>query len=241
MPRGQPDYGMTQPSAYIASLSDMAELAARLGSIVLFDRRGRVIYLDDCEGTVLKGYPTVLGDGGIAFDTVYPHSGSQCIKFTSGTGRLNHAMIEKRFPPLLSKRVGLEFCFSQPDTDTVLYLVITYHDGTNSHSGKIRLEFNAQTLDYQTGPLVYTKIADLDAFHGGTFLYYPVKVVIDIEASTFVRVLLAGTQHAIPTLPLYTAASPAAPHFSFGIDLEQRAGTGGVIYSDDIIITEDEV
>lgn len=241
MPRGQPDYGMTQPSAYIASLSDMGELAARLGSIVLFDRRGRVIYLDDCEGTVLKGYPTLVGGGAIVLDAVYPNSGSQCIKFTSGPAAIDHAMLEKRFPPLLSERVGLEFLFSQPDTDTTLALLIQYHDGTNSHSGRIRLEFNAKTLDYQSGAIAYTLIADLDAFHAGTFLYYPVKLVIDIETSTFVRVLFAGTQHDISTLPLYTVASGAAPHFSFGIDLDRRAGTGGVVYIDDIIITEDEV
>ncbi|GAJ22875.1 unnamed protein product, partial [marine sediment metagenome] len=54
MPRGQPDYGGHAAKEITGSLSDMAELATRLGSIVTFDRRGDVAFLDDYESGIEK-------------------------------------------------------------------------------------------------------------------------------------------------------------------------------------------
>lgn len=240
MARGQADFGAYTAETYLAGLSDMAELAVRLGSIVIFDRRGKVIDLDDCEGTLFKWYPTLVGDGAAIFDSTNPKSGSQCIKLTSGGGLGDHAAIEKRFPPLASQILGFEICFSQPDTDTYLDIIITYHDGTNSHSGKLRIDFNAKTISYWEGAAIYTKILDVDEFHEGTFFYYPIKLVVDLSLNYFKRLLFAGTEYDLSTYPLRTTGSGAAPHFSFTLDLVRRTGAGGDIYIDDSIITEDE-
>ncbi|GAH95398.1 unnamed protein product, partial [marine sediment metagenome] len=40
--RGQPDYAALAPKEIAASISDMGEVAARLGSIVTYDKRGDV-------------------------------------------------------------------------------------------------------------------------------------------------------------------------------------------------------
>lgn len=61
MPRGMPDWGEYSPQEVVSKLLDNAELAARLGSPVLFDRRGTVIFMDDFNcgvnhwDTVTKG------------------------------------------------------------------------------------------------------------------------------------------------------------------------------------------
>ena len=54
MAHGHPDYGGAAPLATVYTLQDLAELAARLGSIDVFDRRGNVLLLDDFESGIKK-------------------------------------------------------------------------------------------------------------------------------------------------------------------------------------------
>ncbi len=240
MGRGQRDFASTQALTYTATLSDMAELAVRLGSIDIFDRRGQVIDMDDCEATVFKWFKSILGGGSAVYDGSFPKSGSQCIKFTTGTGALHNTHIEKRFVPLLSQRLGIEFSFSQPDTDTNLYMALGYLDGTNSHVGKIKVDFNAKKLSYLDSAGVYQEITDVSEFHAGTFLYYPTKVVVDFSADKFTRLLFAGTEYDLSSFLLREAASVSAPYITYSITLERRASSGGVLYADDFILTQDE-
>ncbi|GAI49683.1 unnamed protein product, partial [marine sediment metagenome] len=68
MSRGQPDYGSSAVKEVAGTLADMGELAARLSSIVEYDRRGDVVYLDDFEEPVLKWSPLAAGAGYIRLD-----------------------------------------------------------------------------------------------------------------------------------------------------------------------------
>ncbi|GAH83946.1 unnamed protein product, partial [marine sediment metagenome] len=84
MPRGQPDFGMYASASTIGSVSDLAELAVRLGSINIFDRRGKVIDFDDFED-VRKGWEFELLGGATAVRaSTAPKSGSQHWILTTG-------------------------------------------------------------------------------------------------------------------------------------------------------------
>jgi len=54
MPRGHPDYGQAGPTSLIATVPDLGELAARLGSNNTWDRRGFILWYDDFEASVLR-------------------------------------------------------------------------------------------------------------------------------------------------------------------------------------------
>ncbi len=240
MARGQPDYGPSHRSIYGAGLSDLGELAVRLGSPVIFDRRGQVIDYDDFEGTVLKWTVIQIGSGAAALDSTMPRSGAQGVKLTSGSGALNHATLSKGFTPLASQRLGLECVFANPSTDTYLVLQIGYFDGTTSYLAGIRFDFNAQKIAYRTGGLAYTDIIDTDAFNTTSFFYFPIKLVADFEAGLFVRLLFGGAQHDLSAYPIFSTDSATNPKLDFRIAHERRAGTGDAVYIDDVILTQDE-
>ena len=54
MPRGQADFGQYAVKEVSASISDMGEVAARLGSIDIYDKRGDVVFFDNFEGAFLR-------------------------------------------------------------------------------------------------------------------------------------------------------------------------------------------
>ena len=58
-----PDYGRLSAQATVFPVTDLGELAARLGSIVSHDRRGDVIWLDGFEDGLDKWQPTTSGSG----------------------------------------------------------------------------------------------------------------------------------------------------------------------------------
>lgn len=241
MPRGQRDYGMYGSETYVGSLADMAELAARLGSIVLFDRRGKVIDLDDCETPFLKWTPTDVGNGAVALDNTYPKSGSQCIKLTSGDGRNDHGTISKGFMPLSSKRLGLEFIFSQPSTNVYLQLKMIYFDGAKVYRAGLRLDFNGEAIGYQTGELDWTDIIEVKTFDTSAFFYYPIKFVVDFPTGRYVRLMYGGREYDLSAYTIWSDDDILTPpHLRFVIACLWRAGAGSDIYIDDIIFTEDE-
>jgi len=240
MPRGQPDFGMYAPQTYVAGLADMAELAVRLGSIVIFDRRGKVIELDDCESPKFKWWTERVGDGALVLDNRTPKSGGQCIKLTSGTANGNYVRIQKSFAPQVSLRVGMECSFCFPDTDTLFSIYTIWFDGAKRYLASVQIDFNAKTLSYATGWFTFTQFATTDAFFPGLFCYYPIKLVADYEVRKHARLLLADKEYDISAFALGESDSILKPHYTWGVRLDRRANTGGSIYVDDFILTQDE-
>ena len=59
-----PDYTTKYKTAIVFGNLDHAELAARLGSIDIYDRRGAVIDLDNFEAPYMRWIGETLGGGG---------------------------------------------------------------------------------------------------------------------------------------------------------------------------------
>ena len=148
MPRGQPDFGMYAAESVVAGLSDMAELAVRLGSISIFDRRGKVIDFDDFEGVLLKWRAVGAGLATAKFSSASAKSGSQSILLNVKAALPSTIELYRGIRPLLSKRLGLEIAYAKPDTTAILVIRLAYFDGTNITKGEIRLHFSTLDLWY---------------------------------------------------------------------------------------------
>ncbi|KKM13586.1 hypothetical protein LCGC14_1714710 [marine sediment metagenome] len=240
MSRGQPDFGMYAPQAYGASLSDMAELAVRLGSINIFDRRGKVFDLDDCEATLLKWVVATVGNGAAAFDNTSPKSGGQCIKMTSGDGALDGVSMAKAFSLFDAKRLGFEFSFALPSSHVSLTIIIDNYDATSHYKAEIKIDFNAQTLSYLDSSNAFVELATPDPFTAKAFIHYPFKLVADFDTGYYVRLLFLGVEYDLSEYALYTSGASWRPNTEFKLELARKAAPGGNIYLDDFIFTEDE-
>jgi len=240
MPRGQPDFGAYAAETYVTGMSDMAELAARLGSIVLFDRKGKVVDLDDFEAPLLKWRTTVAGSATIALDDTQPKSGAQGVKIYSSGAEGDAAYIRKGFIALPSKRIGTEISFSLASNKTSFHAKLDYYNGAVQYRCYVKLDFTDNKIYYRPSGGGWTELAEITAIHSLSWTFTPVKVVADFDTGYYVKLILGSVEYDMTDLAMQFTGDTTYPRFFIEYRLDREADGEGQIYLDDFILTQDE-
>ena len=240
MARGQPDFGAYAATAKLAGMSDMAELAVRLGSLVAFDRRGRVVILDDFEAPVLKWYALGASGGAAILDGTYPQSGSQDCKLSVANSSGSTITMSKGFNLLPSKRLGIEISFCRPRTDMYFTFSIDRDDGTNRYLATIRVDPNGRALAYKITTGTYTEFATSLLMYNYAFFFHHLKLVADFDTNNYARCIYAGIEYDLSSYGLEVTASSGYPHCRAKLELFHRAQAAIDLYVDDFILTQEE-
>lgn len=241
MARGQPDFGMYAPKTVTANLSDMAELAVRLGSINSYDRRGDVVYLDDFEAAILK-WETALDDNEyVRLDNESVKSGSQSVKIHVDAVAASSPDMHKSFFPLGSVRQGAEFHFSKiEDTYTIIFHLIHF-DGTNYHWGVIEFNNGTGRLRVSQAPGDEYIVASGLKMPSLDHCFIPLKFVTDHLTDKYVRVLFGGVEYDISAFNLATGLDGREPQDFVRIQLEgDMTATAADLWICDFILTQNE-
>jgi len=229
MPRGQPDGGMYAVKEVAGSVSDVGELAAMLGSIVTYDKRGDVIDFDDFESPVLKWVVSTAGLGGTAqlLSTSVKKGSQSCLLHGLG-GADSYIQILKSLGMQGTKRLGYEVSFSIPNTNGVLELRIIYQDGTTEH--RAGLQFNPLTtvVSVWDDTPAWVPIAIYGVINTVNMMFYTVKMVVDFATLKYVRVLFNQHQYNVETISVETPGGVGAPR----VDYECRIVTPALVESD---------
>ena len=240
MPRGQPDFGMYAATTVVVGLSDMAELAVRLGSISIFDRRGKVIDLDDFEGQLLKWERIAIGIANATFSSDSCKSGTQSVymRVTDNTNR--RIYMERSLSLLPSKRLGLEIAYSLPASTAFLLMRLYRAISTGYSYAQVKLEFTDKKIYYYDSAGNPQEFADLPTASDSEFCYYPVKMVADFDTGKYVRFISEGIEYDLSSYDLYSVITPSTPIVSSRFTWERNSGEESTIYLDDYILTMDE-
>ncbi len=198
MAHGQPDYGAYAAKTTVGSLADMAELAARLGSINNFDRRGDVIWWDDFEDSAQKWLASYTGGAG-AWALVATHAllGGLSGQLSTFAAVAATARIRRRvFYPVPSK-VGFEIAFNFHLSAYPIIFSIVLADGVAGIEFEVTYDYNTRTLSIVTaGLVVVTLSTTLNLSPLGTG-FHTFKLVIDTETNSFVRLLIDSNTYDI--------------------------------------------
>lgn len=240
MVRGQPDFGMYAPETYIAGLSDMAELAVRLGSINRSDRRGRVIDFDDFEGPLLKWHIVNVGDAYSIFSSLSAKSGTQSILMCVGGAGDTPTYIARGTTLVGSKRIGVEIAYTFPSSTAHLILQLTYTDDVIVYDAQIKLDFATRKVSYMDEDEHFQEIADIPVPSGWKFLYYPIKFVVDFETGKYVRLMYGGVEYDLSAYNIHSDDPGAIPAIGFYIHWIRIGGALSNIWVDDYILTMEE-
>ena len=241
MAHGQPDFGQFTGKTTTYALSDMAELAARLGSIDTFDRRGDVVWLDNFEDNIDK-WEILLGGVGAAavLSTEAARNGARSAKLTTGNLANNYALIRKHLPSPVPSKVGFEVSFTVDDDLNGLYFALQLLDGVNRHVAMINYHPDTDRLYYYDNAGVEQLIAAGLNLQAAIYHFHTLKLVADMVNYRYVRLILNEvtydlsnfTMQAIPDATLPTLWAYVAAFTGVAANLS--------IYVDDAIITQNE-
>jgi hypothetical protein len=241
MGHGTPDWWGTEPTATTHKVSDLGELAARLGSIDTFDRRGDVVWLSGFENG-LGEFRVVSGGTGasVVISTTATQRGAYSCKLTAGSSAPFLASISKLVPyPALSK-FGTEAAFTWNTGISFLTLEMWLYNGTNYTRFAIKFDQVNSKIYYLNSVGGWTEIGNLPPWTTSNWIFHVAKLVVDLEAGVYARLIVDNTTHLFFSISGEVVASAVQPYLYSLVAMEGPGGTNPSIYVDNLIITQNE-
>lgn len=238
---GAQDWSKYRPSSSTYSLSDLAEHAARLGSIDTFDRRGDILEMDDFEHGITKWSYEGYGAGAIAkASPTHARSRSYSMEMIVGKSPGEGVIATWRLPYPRLSRIGLELSFAMGHNLWRFYWAIEYYDGENDHSFRIRYDNVSYLLSYYDSTGGETTFATQVKLYNAPTLFNYLKLVADLTENKYHRVLVNEVEYDISSKAGYTTPDNAIPHLEIVIQAFGILDTNLSSYVDDVIVTQDE-
>ena len=238
---GLPDWYNIKKQGAVSALGDLGELAVRLGSIVSFDRRGDVVWLDGFEEGKNKWVATTWGTGAaVGLDQNYARNGYWSLKLTAGKNGLARADVYRKLPRPIMSKMGFEVSFAFDTNLDNIRLLFDLYDGAYLHEplatydyANTRLRVRDEGGDWQdvaTGVDVYES-------------YYPfwtMKLVVDFAKQKYVRLIFNETEYDLSAYSYLYTEDTGNPLLRPGVQNNGIAAANAIVYLDDVIITQNE-
>ena len=231
-----PDYTTKYKMTKVFGNVDNTELAARLGSINTFDRRGNVLLLDGFESPTLKWVTAVNGAGSaVNISTNAAVQGDSSCKLTSGSNGARTGGILKYIHPQISGKLGAEFSFTIFTNTETITLNFNHSDGTTDY-------INLITYDHANSKLKYgaVEIATGYTLEDGFTTFHTMKLVIDSLTKKPVRLLVNEQSFDLSSYSPTTQGAGSDAWVEMAIVHISAAGVVNSIYVDNVIITQNE-
>ena len=241
MAHGHNDYGLNMAKQTIHGVTDLGELAAMLGSIATFDRRGDTIFLDDFEDNIDKWDITLSRAGAaIALSGDTARNGGFSCKITTGNVKNDQEQMARYFSyPVLSK-IGFEAHFVLHEFLQSITLLMILDNGVNTLWSGLRYLPPTDILQYYSDAPGWAQLEAGLPLYPMLQCFNGFKIVADFVNGVYSRAIVG--QHTYPmTQAIYETGTLITPN-SLGI-LIQAATDENVshdCYVDDVIVTQNE-
>ena len=242
MAHGAEDYSNVRKKEYSYRIDDLAELAARVGSPVVYDRRGEVVFME----TFAYGFDTWQK----AYSGAYSRVVLDPIRFVSngfsallgaGTDEGGYAILYLNVPYLSVDSLGLEFRGIINANVNYIRGEIWRYDGSYQHQANLYyypvsgdLKVKVKSGGIQTILSGETIALDVEVF---SFF----KLVISVQSETFLRVLFNGKEINISDLSYHKVESKLEPHIKIRFTCQSNGAGNAELFLDNVILTRNEI
>ena len=225
----------------------LAELAARNGSISLFDRRGDILWQDDFStGLTLWNATCSVGGATPCISSDYPFNTlnggvSAKLSLLQGVGKIASMTRMEVYPSL--SQMGIEIAFMVLDgmTKIIFDLGLFITDGSNGVQAQLRYDGSLGKIQYLNSANGYTDLQTSVALSYGNQNYHRMKIVTDLKSKSFVRAYVDADLFILANIPAYKYVSGANPGTAFKFYLTNTdAGNPYVVYAANAIQTINE-
>lgn len=222
-------------------MRDSGELAARLNSPVVFDRRGEVIYVDDMSHGI--GRYTILTSGagaGVRVVAASSVSSGYAIRLTGGSDNDEYANITKYLSVADLNKWGLEVAVSFIDAFANFRASLFYYTGAVAYHMGVILDDAANEIQIDEEGAGYTKIADLPASVLAGGLFHNIKIVGDMKTGYFDRLILNYVEYDLSAYQMETYGIPTIQSQMIQLNLMSNTGDNDECDIGRIIVTSGE-
>jgi len=241
MARGAPDDSNIIKTGAVYRLDDMAELAARLGTIYNYHRFGDVVFLEDFEKGAAKWVLTAYGAGStVTITSDKALSGNQCIYLHAQAGLGPRAMISKALALPISKRLGFSFAFNLGDDFVYFGANVLYYTGTRLYEFEIDYDWATGYLKYYTVGSVMQNFLYVGELSRDHKLFHIVKITFDAETGDYNTLFIDQLSADMTALNCGYVADTTNPHLELLIASLALSDASSDMYVDDVILSQNE-
>lgn len=239
--RGAPDNYHLRPASATYPVGDLAELVARLESVVLHDRRGDVLYWDNFAHALQHcGSGTTGAGSSVAGSTVTARHGANSIRMVADTGANDQARIIFVIPYRSLSNLGVEIAFTTPTQQTWFELSLLAWTGSRSVNGRLRFDRVAFDLQYYDSDGNWQNLDTNLQLPAAVHAFNLMKLVIDPVNELYVRAVVNASEYDLSAYAARAVDDPSAPTTELRIILNGGAAATSTCYVDDFIYTQDE-
>ena len=251
---GRPDYSAPAPVGSFAKPtvyagSDVYELAARLGSPDVFDRRGDIVWMDDFEHGLNKWYSVTTGVGGnIGTTTTVASRGDCSLQMKAGDAIGSYARIARAFPLPKLGRIGAEYSFAI-NSSIITVAIWTYIAvGTLQYLPYVYLLQSAGSfsLYYRNDagvstPLFEGQTIPIASLYGTRSIFHVLKIVVDVSTGYWTRIIFDNVEYDVHLQAMdFTPGWASAPIMELVLDTTRGAAGDGITSLDNVLVTQNE-
>lgn len=241
--RGQNDFGVYAQKSSVGALSDLADLAVRIGSIVWYDRRGDVVRAEDFEGSTEKwlgGSDAMNPNPYSILDDSYCQSGSQAIKIYINGGVGSFRSVSFFTAPYPLGKWGVEVSIGLTAGDYWIILESIVYDGINKKTATMRLNAEDKLLEYRDSLDAYQTLQSSFQLYDNVLCFNHFKLVADFKNDLYSRIMLNSNEYDLSAYAIKSELSVILPHHLFNIYFWNRSGIARLFWMDDFILTINE-
>lgn len=238
---GAPDWSNVRGLGVLHRLDDMAELAARLGALHTYDRRGEVVYQTDFS-TGLQSWGTHTSGTGaaVALDPTEFLTGGYSIKLTGGSDGSRYAYIGQTLAYGLDVPHGLEVAWQAAADVGSMQWFHSWYDGTTRWVYGAKVSPALTSLYVYTTGAVWTLVSDAIRISVSGSEFHHCKLVFNPLSQAYVRVLYNDREFDVSDQEPASEASAAGKFLEVTAWTYSAPGDNSVIRVDSVIVTQNE-
>lgn len=241
MPHGYPPWSGVKKQTVFSLPIDMGELAARLGSIVTFDRRGDVIWLEDFENGLNKWVEgTTFANAEVYLSAVSSFRGAYACAIVTSDQADGYTYLTRDFQPAVLGQVGVEITYQISDVEVDFDLGISHYTGSDEYAYRVKHDTSANKLYYYHRTAGWTEV--LADVYGSTYptAWNTMKLVVDLADEEYVRVVFNDQEASLKALTCPHTTIGADPGLNAIIRVHGDTDATYTAYLDNVILTQNE-
>jgi hypothetical protein len=222
-------------------MTDLGELAVRLGSIVSYDRRGDVVLMESFEYGLTRWDAASSGAGAATtLSLLNARSGLMSCAMKKGTTSGGKSTLVRNVPIVALSQVGLEFSFVPTNDNHLIEARLLYANGTRTLKFGWRFRIDDDDVQVWNDGGAWETVAIGLPVGLAQRGHSTIKLVADLVGETYVRGLFNAQ---VVDLSSFTPEDTGAATSAFvqaHVRHEAAVASERILFVDDVIITQNE-